>query len=197
MASHINRLLEGNARFVEGSPLNVSAHPDLSKGQSPFAIILSCSDSRVPSERIFDADMGELFVIRVAGNVVAPSIVGSVEFATGAFGTSLVVVMGHTHCGAVKATMDAVTATSPLRESMSENVRDIIDRIAPSITEIARSSELSESSKLRMCTHANIRASVNHLKHASRLIESKVCNGSLVIIGAEYDIESGAVEFLI
>jgi carbonic anhydrase len=191
------RLREGNARFANNlrsvAALSSQAHrEELVGGQSPFATILSCSDSRAPSELIFDCGLGDLFVVRVAGNVVAPSLVGSVEFASAMFGTPLVVVMGHTHCGAVKATLDVLRGSS---DAPSPNVRDIVDRISPALTELIKpNAEPGElmSSAIR----SNVRASVNHLKHGSRILEERIAAGHLQVVGAEYSLETGVVTFL-
>jgi carbonic anhydrase len=153
--------------------------------------VLSCSDSRAPSELLFDCGLGELFVVRVAGNVVAPSIVGSVEFAAATFGTELVVVLGHTRCGAVVATVDALRSG---KDAMSENIRDIVDRVAPAITEVARTDKPKED-VVREAIRANVRASANHLRHASRLLEDRIAKGGLRVGGAEYSLETGRVDF--
>jgi carbonic anhydrase len=160
-------------------------------GQSPFAIILSCSDSRVPSELVFDCGLGDLFVVRVAGNVVAPSIVGSVEFAAATFDTELVVVMGHTLCGAVSATVDSLTKG---RESASPNIRDIVERIRPGIAELVHASR-DRDDLLEHAVRANVRMSVDHLRHGSKLLEDRVRTGRLAIVGAEYSLSTGAVDF--
>src|ERR671911_2640897 len=129
----LERLREGNARFASnmassGALLSHTQRAALAGGQQPFAIILGCSDSRVPAEIVFDQGLGDLFVIRVAGNIVAPSQVGSVEFAAEKFGTRLVVVLGHTYCGAVAATLEELQRPS---ETQSRNLRSIVDRIRP------------------------------------------------------------------
>ena len=193
----IARLREGNARFANNlrsvAALSSQAHrEDLVGGQSPFATILSCSDSRAPSELIFDCGLGDLFVVRVAGNVVAPSLVGSVEFASAMFGTPLVVVMGHTHCGAVKATLDVLRGSS---DAPSPNVRDIVDRIAPALTELVKP-DVNSAALMSSAIRANVRSSVNHLKHGSRLLEERIAAGHLQVVGAEYSLETGVVTFL-
>ena len=191
----LRRLEEGNRRFVNNvrsieSLASSARRADLVAGQSPFAVVLSCSDSRAPSEHLFDCGLGDLFVVRVAGNVVAPSIVGSVEFACAAFGTELVVVMGHTRCGAVKATVDALTTGTG---APSENVRDIVERIAPSVRPLL--AEVSEQTLLLAATRANILASANHLRHSSRILEGRLAEGRLLVVGAEYALETGHVDF--
>lgn len=189
------RLKEGNERFVKNvrsiDALSSQARrADLVNGQMPFAIVLSCSDSRAPSELLFDCGLGDLFVVRVAGNIVAPSLVGSVEFAAATFGTELVVVMGHTRCGAVKATVDALTmgAAAP-----SANVKDIVERIAPAVYPLAEN--LKGEELLQAATRANVRASANHLRHGSRILEERVAAGRLLVVGAEYALETGVVDF--
>ncbi len=192
----LERLREGNARFANNlrslASLSSQAHrTDLVGGQSPFATVLSCSDSRAPSELIFDCGLGDLFVVRVAGNIVAPSLVGSVEFASATFGTQLVVVMGHTHCGAIKATLEVLrggTAPSP-------NLRDIVDRISPAITELV-TPDADPAALATSAMRANVRSSVNHLKHGSRLLEERIAAGHLEVVGAEYSLETGVVTFL-
>lgn len=174
---------------------NLAARKSLAnKTQRPFAIILACSDSRSPAELIFSQGLGDLFVIRVAGNITAPSIVGSVEFAAAKFGTQLVVVMGHTECGAIAATLDAIHDN---QHSGSHNIQDIIERIRPQVQElVTRSSGVDRAELMQPATHANIRASANHLRHGSQLLEKLVSEGQLQVVTAEYSLESGKVTFL-
>ncbi len=193
------RLREGNRRFVKGIE-DEEAVPDhvrrreLLGGQQPFAIILGCSDSRVPAELVFDQGLGDLFVIRVAGNVVAPSQVGSVEFAAEKFSTQLVVVLGHSQCGAVIATLDELQRET---ESRSPNLRSIVDRIRPSVEVLLETGLRHDGDALlRMAIRANIRASADHLRHGSQIIEQLIQDQRLVIVAAEYSLESGVVEFL-
>ncbi|MFT5219789.1 MAG: carbonic anhydrase [Planctomycetota bacterium] len=195
----IARLIEGNHRFVSGvrSVANMVRpihRRDIVEDQAPFAIILGCSDSRVPAEIVFDQGLGDLFVIRVAGNIVAPSQVGSVEFAVEQFGTPLVVVLGHSMCGAVKATLDAMERPS---DQKSSNVLSIVNRIRPTI-EILRLTELRNDSEalLETAIRANILASTNHLRHGSQMLEQMVQDDALTIVGAEYSLETGKVEFI-
>lgn len=194
----LNALREGNRRFVAGEIDAVSlarrAHPaDMSGGQSPFAIILACSDSRVPVELVFDQGFGDLFVIRVAGNIVAPSQIGSIEFAASQFGTRLVVVLGHSNCGAVIAALKELS----LEEThQSPNLRAIVDRVRPAIEPvIAAHGDADETALLEAAVRANVLASVERLLHGSLILEQLVDAGELVIVGAEYSIESGKVEF--
>jgi carbonic anhydrase len=161
--------------------------------QEPFAIILGCSDSRVPAELIFDQGFGDLFVIRVAGNIVAPSQVGSVEFAAARFGTRLVVVLGHSQCGAVTATLEQALGGA---KTESKSLRSIVDRVRPSIETLTFSRYGDDQvALLRDAVRANVRASVNHLRHGSELLERLVEEEGLVVVGAEYSLETGMVDF--
>jgi len=191
------RLREGNRRFVSGTPslsalVTQARRAALATEQRPFAIVLGCSDSRVPAELIFDQGLGDLFVIRVAGNIVAPSQVGSVEFAAERFGTPLVVVLGHTQCGAVLATLEELRN----RSNHSPNIRSIVDRIRPSVESLlAMGLDRDEERLVRAAVRANVRASANHLRHGSALLEQLIQEGRLTVVGAEYSLESGEVEF--
>jgi carbonic anhydrase len=191
------RLQEGNRRFVANQTtaagLSHHARAALVAGQTPFAIVLGCSDSRVPAELVFDQGLGDLFVIRVAGNVVAPSQVGSVEFAAARFDTRLVVVMGHSQCGAVVATLEELQEGTT---NGSRNLRSITDRVRPSVEPLLRSAgTLDREVLLREAIRANVRASVEHLRHGSELLEGLIRNDGLVVVGAEYSLETGAVAF--
>lgn len=192
----LSRLQEGNRRFVSGvrslEALSHTRREALAQEQSPFAIILGCSDSRVPAELIFDQGLGDLFVIRVAGNIVAPSQVGSVEFAAARFETSLVVVLGHTQCGAISATLEEVRRPT----SHSPNIRSIVDRIRPAVeTLLAMGIENDEERLVRQAVRANVRASAGHLRHGSALLEQLIQDGRLVVVGAEYSLDTGEVDF--
>jgi carbonic anhydrase len=193
----LERLKEGNRRFVaERSRRNALAsgarRSEVAAGQEPFAIILSCSDSRVPSEIVFDQGLGDLFVIRVAGNIVAPSQIGSVEFAAVQYGTPLVVVVGHTRCGAVLAAVDALRGM----ESQSRNLRSIVDRVRPSVEGLFETELRHDHDALvRQAVRANVRTSVNHLRHGSEILEDLVLRNGLRVVGAEYDLETGVVDF--
>jgi carbonic anhydrase len=196
-ADAVARLREGNRRFVENqttaTALSHQARAALVAGQAPFAIVLGCSDSRVPAELVFDQGLGDLFVIRVAGNVVAPSQVGSVEFAAARFGTRLVVVMGHSQCGAVVATLEELQEGTA---NGSRNLRSITDRVRPSVEPLVRTAgTLDREVLLREAIRANVRASVEHLRHGSELLEKLIRNDGLVVVGAEYSLETGAVAF--
>lgn len=192
----LGRLEDGNSRFVnsDGSAPSPTHKPNMTAGQDPFAIVLACSDSRVPTELIFDQGVGDLFVIRVAGNVVAPSQIGSVEFAATMFGTRLVVVLGHSHCGAVTATIEELAKNHELR---SPNLRAIVDRIRPAIESLVEESQGASSHELLTAAiRANVTTSVHQLEHGSSIIESLIDSGDLTIVGAEYSIEDGKVRFL-
>jgi len=194
----LERLKEGNRRFLSGSRSR-DANPGHSQSaamegeQAPFAIILGCSDSRVPAEIVFDQGLGDLFVIRVAGNIVAPSQVGSVEFASERFGTRLVVVLGHSECGAVLATVEELQ--QPM-QSQSPNLRSIVDRIRPSVEELLKSEPKRDLKALvRQAVRANVSVSVNHLRHGSEILERLIQSEGLLVVGAEYSLETGEVEF--
>jgi carbonic anhydrase len=194
----LERLRDGNRRFVsEARSRNGMASQarrnELTAGQEPFAIILGCSDSRVPAEIVFDQGLGDLFVIRVAGNIVASSQVGSVEFAAARFGTRLVVVLGHSQCGAVLATLEELQRPTHLQ---SQNLRSIVDRIRPSVEELLASDLRHDPDALvRHAVRANIRASENHLRHGSETLERLAQKNGLSVVGAEYSLETGVVDF--
>jgi carbonic anhydrase len=193
----LTRLREGNTRFaakVQGpEPFLNPGRAELPAGPAPFAIVLGCSDSRVPAEIVFDQGLGDLFVIRVAGNVVAPSQVGSVEFAAERFGTQLVVVLGHSQCGAVLATLEELTQPG---RSRAKNLRSIVDRVRPAVESLlATELRHDHEALVRKAVRANIRASANHLRHGSTLIEERVLAGELLVVGAEYAVETGVVTF--
>jgi len=192
------RLRDGNNRFVSGQTptqtLSNNVRRILAADQAPFAIVLGCSDARVPAELVFDQSFGDLFVIRVAGNIVAPSQVGSVEFAASRFGTKLVVVMGHQHCGAIAATLEELLDGAT---TQSRNLKSIVDRIRPSVaTLLAGHPGLDRKTLAREAVRANVRASVDHLSHGSQLLERLVQKEGVVIVGAEYSLDTGIVTFL-
>ncbi|HEX8820121.1 MAG TPA: carbonic anhydrase [Archangium sp.] len=198
-AQALQRLQEGNHRFSKNvrsldTALGQTARASLAAGQNPFAIILSCSDSRVPSEIVFDQGLGDLFVIRVAGNVVAPSLVGSVEFAAATFGTRLVVVMGHSRCGAIKATLDFIQHRV---EAASENIHDIVDRCWPAVESVVHAAgpSVDRDRLVHEAVRANVRQSCAHLRHGSRLLERLILEGGMMIVGADYSLDTGEVDF--
>lgn len=194
-------LQQGNDRYVD-SLTNLDPEtkrrPELVKDQDPLAIILGCSDARVPVEIVFDQGLGDLFVIRVAGNVVAPSQIGSVEFAAEKFHTKLVVVLGHSHCGAVTACVEALINPE---QNYSPNLQSIVDRIRPSVYNLhelatAKGHDVDADELIDRSIRANVRMSVSQLKHGSRALEDLTSSGQLLIVGAEYDLETGKVRFL-
>jgi len=194
----LQRLQQGNVRFVTNARSFAALADETRRGQvasaqEPFAVILGCSDSRVPVEIVFDQGLGELFVIRVAGNIVAPSQVGSVEFAAERFGTRLIVVLGHSRCGAVVATLEELQRP---KETQSRNLQSIVDRIRPSVEGLLANQELRLSDDLvHQAVRANIRASANHLRHGSQMIEALIQTNELVVVGAEYSLDTGVVDF--
>jgi carbonic anhydrase len=194
----LKRLQEGNSRFasnVRGSDafLSHTRRAELTMGQQPFAIILGCSDSRVPAEIVFDQGLGDLFVIRVAGNIVAPSQVGSVEFAAERFGTRLVVVLGHSQCGVILATLDELRRPT---ENQSRNLQAIVDRVRPSVEGLLATELRHDTDALvGQAVRANIRTAVHHLRHGSPVLEQLIQEDGLLVVGAEYSLESGVVDF--
>lgn len=194
----LDRLREGNRRFVLGlqNPdpvLLARQRAQFVDGQQPFAVVLGCSDSRVPVEIVFDQGLGDLFVIRNAGNIVAPSVVGSVEFAVDRFQTRLVVVMGHSQCGAVGATLESLQAGSA---PASPNVNSIVERIRPAVRELVATPLRDDPAALtHHAVRANVRASVNQLRHGSAILEQMIERDGLLIVGAEYSLETGHVDF--
>lgn len=197
-ADALERLKEGNRRFAAGlmsSDVIASRgrRRELVSGQEPFAIVLGCSDSRVPAEIVFDQGLGDLFVIRVAGNVVASSQVGSVEFAAAQFGTRLVVVLGHSKCGAIEATLEELQQP---KESQSRGLRSIVDRVRPAVESLLATDLRDDPAALeREAVRANIRVSAHQLRHGSEILEQLIRGSGLLVVGAEYSLESGVVEF--
>jgi carbonic anhydrase len=200
IAAHdaLQRLRDGNRRFVA----NVRSHDSLAgearrvevaAGQEPFAIILGCSDSRVPAEIVFDQGLGDLFVIRVAGNIVAPSQIGSVEFAAERYGTRLVVVLGHSQCGAILATIEELKRPTT---NQSRNLHSIVDRVRPSVEPLLRTElQRDPDGLVRDAVRANVCFSASHLRHGSDILEHLIENDGLIVVGAEYSLETGVVDF--
>jgi carbonic anhydrase len=194
----LERLRQGNQRFVIGvrsldSMLSHTKRGELASGQKPFAIILGCSDSRVPAEIVFDQGLGDLFVIRVAGNIVAPSQIGSVEFAAAQFETRLVVVLGHSQCGAVCSTIEELKRPSG---DHSINIRSIVDRIRPSVESLMETDlKNNEQELIHQAVRANVRVSANQLRHGSSILEKLIEQDGLLVVGAEYSLETGMVDF--
>ena len=194
----LERLRDGNRRFVSHVRSRAAIDGqvrryELAAEQEPFAIVLGCSDSRVPAEIVFDQGLGDLFVIRVAGNIVAASQVGSVEFAASRFSTRLVVVLGHSECGAILATLDELQRPTI---KQSRNLRSIVDRVRPSV-EALLATDLRQAPRelVRQAVRANIRVSANHLRHGSDILERLIQDDGLIVVGAEYSLETGEVDF--
>lgn len=194
----LTRLRDGNRRFTSNAGgadtlATRARRAELTRSQQPFAIVLGCSDSRVPAEIVFDQGLGDLFVIRVAGNIVAPSQVGSVEFAAARFGTRLVVVLGHSRCGAIVATLEELRTPTA---NQSRNLRAIVDRVRPSVEALLEAGIAHDSDLLtELAVRANIRASASHLRHGSQVLEQLIQEEGLLVVGAEYSLETGVVEF--
>jgi carbonic anhydrase len=194
----LQRLRDGNRRFVDnvrgiGAGQSQARRADLISGQAPFAIILGCSDSRVPAELVFDQGFGDLFVIRVAGNIVAPSQIGSVEFAATRYNTRLVVVLGHSQCGAILATLDELRNPG---KQQPRGVRSIVNRVRPSMETLLETDLRHDTDKLvHFAVRANVRSSVDHLRHGSEVLERLIDEDGLVVVGAEYSLETGEVDF--
>jgi carbonic anhydrase len=194
----LKRLRDGNARFVANvrdadTYVSHTRRAELASGQAPFATILGCSDSRVPAEIVFDQGLGDLVVIRVAGNIVAPSQIGSVEFAAVKFDTRLVVVLGHSQCGAILSTIDELRRPD---ENQSRNLRAIVDRVRPSVEGLIDGPLANNEPELvRQAVRANIRSSADHLRHGSELLEQLIDHKGLLVVGAEYSLETGVVDF--
>jgi carbonic anhydrase len=193
----LERLRDGNHRFAAGrgsagGPASRTRRSELVTGQQPFAIVLGCSDSRVPAEIVFDQGLGELFVIRVAGNIVAPSQVGSVEFAAERYGTRLVIVLGHSQCGAVLATLEELRRPN---DNPSRNLLSIVDRIRPAVEDLlATAAGMDPDALVHEAVRANVRVSANHLRHGSEVLERLIASEGLLVVGAEYSLETGLVD---
>jgi len=194
----LQRLRDGNARFASdednsGGLTDRERSTQIAAAQEPFAIILGCSDSRVPAEIVFDQGLGDLFVIRVAGNIVAPSLVGSVEFAAARYNVRLVVVMGHSQCGAILATMEELQNTGGV---LSPNLMSIVNRVRPSVEALLLTDLKNNPAELiHQAVRANVRMSANQLRQGSQLLEQLIAQGDLLVIGAEYSLETGVVDF--
>jgi carbonic anhydrase len=194
----LDRLREGNGRFVAGVRREPAAEQsarrmELASGQEPFATILGCSDSRVPAEIVFDQGLGDLFVIRIAGNIVAASQIGSVEFAAERFGTPLVVVLGHSQCGAILATVEALTRPAT---ATTGHLDSIVNRVRPSVEALLATDLRHDPTALvQQAVRANVRASANQLRHGSEVLERRIQHDKLLVVGAEYSLETGIVEF--
>ena len=187
------RLKAGNERFAAGDAtfptLQKDVLADLSKGQQPYATLLSCSDSRVPPELIFDAGLGELFVIRVAGNVISPEIAGTLQYAGRHLSTPLFLVLGHTHCGAIAAAVD--TYLHGTRQH--SRIQLLVDSILPGIADL--DPKLSPEAMLAQAVEANVRWSMRQILETPEGRERQA-EGRMKLAGAIYEIETGRVRFL-
>lgn len=192
------KLKEGNKRFREASAAGEALvrripYKKMGESQKPWAVILGCSDSRVPAEIVFDQGLGDLFVIRVAGNIVAPSQIGSVEFACQQFGSNVVVVLGHTQCGAVTATVDSLLSDP---DNISPNIASIVERVKPAVAPIlSQNSGMERNELIRRAGRANVELSVRDLRRRSDIIDGLIKAKKLLVVGAEYTLDTGCVEF--
>ena len=194
----IKLLKEGNERFRSNNQLHEGSsfekrREELLDGQAPFAVILGCADSRAPAELVFDQGLGDLFVVRVAGNVAAPSQIGSVEYAVEVLGTRLVVVMGHSNCGAVAATIQKFENASV---EFTPSLMKLVERIQPSVEAVlARDADPDANSLLAQVVRANVSNTVTTLLSESPVLKRFSQNEGLMIVGSEYSLETGSVEF--
>lgn len=197
-AQALQRLRDGNRRFVQrrleqNHAVSDERLAELAKEQRPFAAILGCSDSRVPAEIVLDQGLGDLFVIRVAGNIVAPSQIASIEFAASRFGLRLVVVLGHSQCGAISATIEELLL--PV-DRQSKFLHAIVDRVRPSVQHLLQTELRDDLGALAaQAVRWNVDMSVSQLRHGSQILEQLIANEGLRIVGAEYSLDTGAVTF--
>ena len=194
----LEKLKAGNQRYVEASRNNTGLNTEFdlhnhTGSQTPFAIILGCSDSRVPAELVFNSGLGELFIVRVAGNIADPTQMGSIEFACQQFGSKLIVVLGHSRCGAVNATLGALTSPP---QPISPNLASIVDRVAPAVLPLVQQDGTGDQSEIAAkAVRANVEYSVQNLTTRSDVLKSLVENEEVKIVGAEYSLDTGRVEF--
>ena len=189
----LEELREGNRRFVANEGKAAKGRParrdEVVGVQNPIAVVLGCSDSRVPPELVFDQDLGDLFVVRVAGNVLGPAQVGSLDFAVDALGVRLVVVLGHSGCGAVKAAVEEHTGVSG---PASPNLNGILEMIRSSVED---GPSREGQSRMASAVRANVRASVEALRGEAGPIQRLIQDAGLLVVGAEYSLETGVVDF--
>jgi carbonic anhydrase len=186
------RLIDGNKRFVRGEArfptIQKEILAELAKGQRPYATVLGCSDSRVPPELIFDAGFGELFIIRVAGNVISPEVIGTLQYAGVHLRTPLFVVLGHEGCGAVSAALAARTGPrEPTRIAL------LLDNILPGLRDLPRG--LAPDEEARAAVEANVRWSMHQLLDTPEA-KARAAEGTMKLVGAVYELDSGRVRFL-
>ncbi len=187
------RLVEGNARFVEGA----AEHPDqttdrrrvLTGAQHPFATVFSCADSRVPPELLFDQGLGDLFVVRSAGQVLDHAILGTLEFGVGELGTPLVLVVGHTACGAVRATVDAVRTHAP---ASGTDVDTLVEALVPAVEEAEHD---GGDDVVGTAVRVHVERVVGTLRDAP-VISTALAEGTVAVVGAVYDLDTGRVDVL-
>ncbi len=195
MKNALNKLKEGNQRFVAGSTIHDAESIHTSRianqhGQKPFAVILGCSDSRVPAELVFDQGLGDLFVVRVAGNIAASSQIGSIEFAVSMFESPLVIVLGHSSCGAINASLNAMKDPD---QKVTKHIASLVEQIEPAINSLAVDGldKVDPADAVK----ANVMNSVADLCNHSEVIKSRIEAGLLQVEGAHYDLKTGQVEF--
>lgn len=194
-AEALASLVEGNHRFVNGT--GIGSHPerraDLVEGQQPFAAVLGCADSRVPVEAVFDQGLGDLFVVRVAGNVAGPSQVGSLEFAVSQLGVRLIVVLGHSACGAVDATLAQLDGSAP---ALTPGLGALVSLLRPGVESVHAAGAADRQALSRAAVRANVAHVVRTLGESSVALASAMREEGLEIVGAEYALDSGEVVFL-
>lgn len=194
-ADPLARLIEGNRRFAAGEPIHRARTPaDFAadaEGQAPFAAIVGCADSRVAPELVFDQGVGDLFVVRVAGNVVSgtgPLLKGSLEFAVAALGARLIVVLGHSKCGALKAAIDYVDQGT----QQPGSIGGLVELVAPSVKAAAG----QPGDRLASVTRANVQRCVKTLRELDPILSDLATKAELLVVGAVYDLATGRVDFL-
>ncbi|PCJ80022.1 MAG: carbonic anhydrase [Flavobacteriales bacterium] len=185
-------LKEGNARFVQNLQTDRNLPEQVqetAKGQYPFAVILSCIDSRIPAEMVFDQGIGDIFSIRIAGNFINEDILGSMEFACKAAGSKLIVVMGHSSCGAVKGACDHVELG---------NLTGLLSKIQPAIDSVEEAGERTSVNKefVQKVAYKNVEISMRQLKEKSPVLKEMLDNGEIGLVGAMYSVETGEVTFV-
>lgn len=184
-------LQDGNQRFINDTPINRNWAEEVkgaSPGQYPFAVILSCMDSRVPAEIVFDQGIGDIFVNRVAGNIINDDILGSMEYGCGVVGSKVILVLGHTECGAVKGAIDNVELG---------NLTGLLDKIEPAIAVTKYDGNRSSSDKkfVELVTEENVRVAMNEIRSKSSILKNLESEGKVKIVGGLYDVSTGKVNF--
>ena len=188
----MQKLMDGNKRFVSGTlaqkDLGAKKREELAKGQKPFATVLTCSDSRVPPELLFDQGLGDIFVVRVAGNVVDPIALGSIEYAAEHLGSPLVLILGHSKCGAVKATLES-------KGKPEGNIGAIVKKIMPAV-DAAKKKGGTQDEILETAIKENVKNVYADVMKNSKIIPHLVEEGKLMIVAGEYDITTGKIEMI-